>query len=54
MSHFAYYYNYIELVIAAAIRNILPGESLPGKLMEMVMKKEGLTGGGDDDWQGGA
>ena len=21
--------------------------------MEMAMKKEGLTGGGDDDWRGG-
>jgi hypothetical protein len=36
--HFAYYYYNIELVIAAASGNNLPGESLPGKLMEMAMK----------------
>ena len=50
---YAYYYNNIELAIAAAFGNNLPGESLPGKLMEMAMKKEGLTGGGDDDRRGG-
>ena len=43
-SHFAYYYNNIKLMIAAAFGTNLPGESLPGKLMKMVMKKEGLMG----------
>jgi hypothetical protein len=50
---YAYYYNNIELAIAAAFGDNLPKESLPGKLLEMAMKKEGLMGGGDDDRRGG-
>ncbi|KAL7552436.1 hypothetical protein ACHAWF_015707 [Thalassiosira exigua] len=41
---YAYYYNNIELAIAASFGDNLPEESLPAKLMEMALKKEGLTG----------
>jgi hypothetical protein len=51
---YAYYYNNIELAIAAAFGNNLPRDSLPGKLLEMAMKREGLTTAGveDDRWGG--
>ncbi len=39
---YAYYYNNIELAIAAAFGDNLPEDSLPGKLLQMAMKKEGL------------
>lgn len=39
---YAYYYNNIELAIAAAFGANLPENSLPSKLLEMAMKKEGL------------
>lgn len=48
---YAYYYNNIELAIAAAFGNNLPRDSLPGKLLEMALKKEGLTG--EEDQRGG-
>ena len=38
----AYYYNNIELAIAAAFGDNLPDDSLPAKLMDMAMKKEGI------------
>lgn len=47
---YAYYYNNIELAIAASFGDNLPKNSLPTKLMEMALKKEGLLdeqGGGD-------
>lgn len=47
---YAYYYNNIELAIAASFGDNLPDDSLPSKLMEMAMKREGPPeGGGDDD-----
>lgn len=39
---YAYYYNNIELAIAAAFGDNLPENSLPSKLLDMAMKKEGL------------
>lgn len=39
---YAYYYNNIELAIAAAFGSNLPENSLPSKLLMMAMKKEGL------------
>ncbi len=39
---YEYYYNNIELAIAAAFGSNLPENSLPSKLMQMAMKKEGL------------
>jgi len=39
---YAYYYNNIELAIAAAFGDNLPDDSLPAKLLQMAMKKEGL------------
>eukprot|EP00984_Skeletonema_dohrnii_P021601 scaffold10843_cov65-Skeletonema_dohrnii-CCMP3373.AAC.1 len=38
----AYYYNNIELAIAAVFGDNLPSDSLPTKLLEMALKKEGL------------
>lgn len=40
---YAYYYNNIELAIAAAFGDNLPENSLPAKLLQMAMKKEGLS-----------
>lgn len=40
---YAYYYNNIELAIAAAFGDNLQADSLPTKLMDMAMKKEGLS-----------
>ena len=39
---YAYYYNNIELAIAAAFGDNLPSNSLPAKLLDMAMKQEGL------------
>ncbi|KAK1744726.1 hypothetical protein QTG54_004017 [Skeletonema marinoi] len=39
---YAYYYNNIELAIAAVFGDNLPSDSLPTKLLEMALKKEGL------------
>lgn len=39
---YAPYYNNIELAIAAAFGDNLPKDSLPAKLLDMAMKKEGL------------
>ncbi len=39
---YAYYYNNIELAIAAVFGDNLPADSLPSKLLEMALKKEGL------------
>ena len=39
---YAYYYNNIELAIAAAFGDNLPKNSVPMKLMDMALKKEGL------------
>ena len=46
---YAYYYTNIELAIAAAFGSNLPENSLPSKLMQMAMKKEGLL---DDNKSG--
>ena len=40
---YAYYYNNIELAIAASFGDNLPKNSLPSKLLEMAMTKEGLS-----------
>jgi hypothetical protein len=40
---YAYYYNNIELAIAASFGNNLPDDSLPAKLLDMAMRKEGLS-----------
>ncbi len=40
---YAYYYNNIELAIAASFGNNLPKESLPAKLLDMAMRKEGFV-----------
>ena len=40
---YAYYYNNIELAIAAAFGDNLPPNSLPAKLLDMALKKEGLS-----------
>ena len=37
-----YYYNNLELAIAAVFGDNLPTDSLPAKLLEMALKKEGL------------
>ncbi|KAL7540942.1 hypothetical protein ACHAXR_010498 [Thalassiosira sp. AJA248-18] len=39
---YAYYYNNIELAIAASFGDNLPENSMPVKLMDMALKKEGL------------
>lgn len=39
---YGYYYNNIELAIAAAFGNNLPENSMPAKLLDMAMKKQGL------------
>ena len=39
---YAYYYNNIELAIAAVFGDNLPKDSMPTKLLEMALKKEGL------------
>jgi len=45
---YGYYYNNIELAIAASFGDNLPKNSLPSKLLDMALKKEGLL-----DEQGG-
>jgi hypothetical protein len=39
---YAYYYNNMEIAIAAVFGDNLPTDSLPTKLLEMALKKEGL------------
>ncbi|KAL7445790.1 hypothetical protein ACHAXM_011361 [Skeletonema potamos] len=41
---YAYYYNNMELAIAAVFGDNLTTDSLPKKLLEMALKKEGLLG----------
>ena len=52
---YAYYYNNIELAIAAAFGNNIPADSLPAKLLAMSLKKEGLSDDqneeGDREWE---
>lgn len=52
---YAYYYNNIELAIAAAFGNNIPVDSLPAKLLDMALKKEGLSDDqneeGDREWE---
>ena len=40
---YAYYYNNMELAIAASFGDNLPNDSLPMKLLEMALKKEDLS-----------
>jgi len=46
---YGYYYNNIELAIAASFGDNLPENSLPAKLLDMALKKEGLLDGKDGD-----
>jgi hypothetical protein len=52
---YAYYYNNIELAIAAAFGNNIPTDSLPAKLLDMALKKEGISDDqneeGDREWE---
>ncbi len=45
---YAYYYNNMELAIAASFGDNLPNDSLPMKLLEMALKKEDLL---LDEWE---
>jgi hypothetical protein len=46
---YSYYYNNIELAIAASFGNNLPEDSLPAKLLDMAMRKEGLISSTTND-----
>ena len=50
---YAYYYNNLELAIAAVFGDNLPTDSLPTKLLDMALKKEGMLEGAimDEEWE---
>lgn len=50
---YAHYYNNIEMAIAASFGEYLPKNSLPAKLLDMALKKEGLLQGEKSGAEGG-